>query len=298
MRILVLAGGNSAERTVSLESGRNVANALRERGHDVTLSDPAEISVASLDASQWEIAIPVVHGTGGEDGTLQRDLAQAGLKWVGSSADASELTFDKIRTNRLLRQAGISVPDHVVVQRDEPEATILSRIETLGGSVVTKPPRQGSSIGVSIAHNRKQIQEGLALAFAYDDECLVETYIDGREVTVAVVEGRPLPSLQIRPVAWYDYESKYADDRTEYCFESETESCLRGKLAKSACDLCGVMGIARVDLRVDQNNRPFILEINTIPGMTSHSLVPMAARQDGLTLAELFESAIASALSL
>lgn len=293
MKILVLAGGASAERDVSLESGRCVADALRDCGHDVAVIDPQAVSLETLECSQWDVAVPMVHGTGGEDGTLQRQLDSAHLPYVGSSPEASELTFDKIRTNTLLASLGIAVPESVVVQDDMSLPETLTRIAELGEKVVTKPPRQGSSIGVSIADSPQSLREALDVAFQYNHECLVERFIAGRELTVAVVDGRPLPAIEIVPsCGWYDYAAKYVDDQTEYRFVPEDESQTIAEIARRACEICGVSGIARVDFRVIPSGEPWLLEINTIPGMTSHSLVPKAAARAGLTLGQLWESSI------
>ncbi len=296
MRILVLAGGNSAEREVSLLSGKAVANALIERGHDVTVLDPCEVDVAALASDQWDISIPMVHGTGGEDGFLQRQLNSAGIRWVGSSEEASALTFDKHRTNTLLAHHGLTVPAGVVLCHGDQLTNLEDQIETLGPLWVTKPVCQGSSIGVSIVPVFNKLSAAVDLALQHDDRCLIEAYIAGREATVTVVNGTALPSIEIVATEWYDYETKYEDNPTEYRFGSNDKSGRHGALAVKACELCGVSGIARVDMRIDGADRPWILEINTIPGMTSHSLVPKAARQAGQTLAELLEAAIDVAL--
>ncbi|MEQ9408475.1 MAG: D-alanine--D-alanine ligase [Fuerstiella sp.] len=292
MKIVVLAGGQSAERDVSLQSGTCLRDALQQRGHDVTLIDPRETDVGGLNAAAWEIALPLVHGTGGEDGELQRQLAAIGMPWVGSSAESSELTFDKIRTNELLKQHGLPVPESVVVSRRQSIADITRLTRPLGPKLVAKPPRQGSSIGVSIVSKPASLADALQLAFQYDDECLVERFISGRELTVAVVDGTALPAIEIVPVNWYDYQSKYSDERTRYLFVTDEAAVAAIQLAVRACQLCGVTGIARVDLRVDEEQQPWILEVNTIPGMTTHSLVPMAAEKAGLSVAELWEQAI------
>lgn len=297
MRILVLAGGSSAERDVSLESGRCVADALSANGHDVKSVDPAAVSVESLAASEWDIAIPMVHGTGGEDGVLQRQLDKIGLPYVGSSAAASELTFDKIRTNLLLSQHGVRVPASRVVHVHETADERLQAVLGLGLPVVTKPPRQGSSFGVSIVQNQNQIDPALETAFRYDDECLVETFIAGREVTVPVIDGQAFPIIEILPaVDWYDYAAKYQDDRTEYRVGPDDVSADIAKTAVRACQVCGVSGIARVDFRIDADGREYLLEVNTIPGMTSHSLVPKSAAALGMSLADVCELAIRNRL--
>lgn len=303
MRILVLAGGDSAEREVSLESGACVADALRGRGHDVCVLDPSTEVLQLSDAAEWDVAFPVVHGTGGEDGILQAALQKIGLPYVGSSPAASELTFDKIRTNELLAQTGIKVPDSVVVCSSQSTSEQLALVETLGDfesgvdGVVTKPPRQGSSIGVSIVRTRGDIPIALERAFEHDERCLVERFIVGREITVPVVDGVAFPTVEIQTAGeWYDYDAKYADDRTQYIVNPADVSATTQQTAIQSCRLCGVEGIARVDFRVDPNGQAWLLEINTIPGMTSHSLVPKSAAAMGLSLGELCENAIRTRL--
>ena len=285
VKILVLAGGSSAEREVSLESGRCVLESLRTRGHDVELLDPWQTPIATLDSSRWDIAIPMVHGTGGEDGVLQAALVAVGIPYVGSSPAASELTFDKVRTNELLRQHGIDVPESLVLAKSQSIAERRTALATFNidmPGVVTKPSRQGSSIGVSIVRQPTQIMDAVELAFKYDDLCLVERLIEGREVTVSVVDGTAFPAIEIRPAtAWYDYDAKYADDRTEYVVAPDGLPDSLDTTSIEACRQCGVTGIARVDFRIDNDGRAWLLEINTIPGMTPHSLVPKSRRSYG-----------------
>jgi len=242
--------------------------------------------------------VPMVHGTGGEDGVLQRQLLKAGIPYVGSSPEASELTFDKIRTNRLLRKSDIVVPDGIIVDSRHSLQENCQAVAAFAEQVVAKPPRQGSSIGISIVHHSEQVEAALMLAFQFGHECLVERFVPGRELTVPVVDGAALPSIEICPaVQWYDYESKYADDRTEYRISPEDMPKALPQIAVTACDICGVTGIARVDFRVDELGQPWLLEINTVPGMTSHSLVPKAAAAVGLSLGELCQRAIGTRLS-
>ena len=301
MRIAVVAGGDSAERAVSLESGAAVAAALRAQGHQVSQLDPSTTPLADLPPNT-EIVVPMLHGTGGEDGVLQNQLDEAGIRYTGSNAAASALTFNKSLTNELLRAHRMPVASSMVVVtvNDEKAAEFLGAARV----VVTKPVCQGSSIGVSIVHQGSELPDAIGLALQFDDQCLVETYIPGREMTVAMLNGTPLPAIEIRPAetpddeiaGWYNYESKYHDDRTEYIFDESELGTVLGQLATDACSACGVTGLARVDFRVDPQGTPWILEVNTIPGMTSHSLVPMAAKRVGLSLAELVEATISSAL--
>ena len=297
MKILVLAGGISPERDVSLDSGRCVFEALRERGHDVELLDPACVPLSEVVSSDWDVAIPMVHGTGGEDGVLQSELVSLGITYVGSSPEASELTFDKIRTNTLLGEHRIRVPGSVVVTKHQAAAERMQQVQSLASQVVTKPPRQGSSIGVTIVTDLSGLDDGLSAAFRYDDRCLVEQYIRGSEVTVPVIDGKAFPPIEIRPAAqWYTYEAKYVDDATDYLVGVDSIPQLVLSISEEACQICGVTGIARVDFIVDERQQPWLLEVNTIPGMTSHSLVPKSAAAKGLSLGELCEAAIATVL--
>ncbi|MEZ6132318.1 MAG: D-alanine--D-alanine ligase [Planctomycetaceae bacterium] len=299
MKILVLAGGDSAERDVSLDSGQCVADALQALGHDVDLRDPATVPVSTWHDRPWDIVFPVVHGTGGEDGRLQSELLAAGLPYVGSSVAASELTFDKIRTNTLLRNHGVAVPENRIIKQTSLTAEVLNDLgdfasfESDSGGVVTKPPRQGSSIGVSIVLQESQLTAALDLAFQYDDVCLVERFIAGREWTVPVIDGTAFPAIEIRTaVDWYDYDAKYQDERTQYVVSPTDEPLSLRSTAVRACEICGVAGIARVDFRVDAAGEPWLLEVNTVPGMTSHSLVPKSAAAAGFSLGQLCEATI------
>ncbi len=294
MKVLVLAGGSSPEREVSLQSGTNVALALTFTGRFIAdLRDPQDTDIASLNRADWDVAFPMVHGTGGEDGVLQRQLESLGLPFVGSSSDVSELTFDKIRTNAFLAKHQIAVPPSIVVRNTSSLEDCQTAIVQHGLPVVVKPPRQGSSIGVTIVERPEQIEAALTLAFQYDSECLVETFIPGCEVTVPVVNGQAFPTIEIRPAtAWYDYDSKYVDDRTQYITDQEGRFQGASKIAVKACELCGVKGIARVDFRIDPNGTVWLLEVNTIPGMTSHSLVPKSAAAMGMSISELCEAAV------
>lgn len=302
MRVLVLAGGSSPEREVSLDSGECVAAAIRSMSHEVDMLDPATTPILAINPGRWDIVFPVVHGTGGEDGLLQSELAAVGIPYVGSSRTASELTFDKIRTNQLAGENGFRVPDSVVVHSwptlSEQQATVESLNAFEAGGVVTKPPRQGSSIGISIVRKLSELRFALDLAFRYENRCLVERYIAGREVTVPVIDGVAFPAIEICPSAeWYDYTAKYVDDRTRYVVSPPNMPDTLAQTAVDICLLCGVEGIARVDFRVDTAGCCWLLEINTVPGMTSHSLVPKSAAATGLSLGELCEMAMLNQLS-
>lgn len=299
LHVLVLAGGSSAERDVSLESGAAVSAALSSCGHVVDVFDPAAgdlidyVDLARSRNRPWNIVFPLVHGTGGEDGVLQRELDRLQLPYVGSSAAASELTFDKLATRQHLCGQGFRFPDGIAVSSDggfsEQHHTDL---QTLSWPVVVKPRRQGSSIGVSIVSQPGDLPAACELAWKFDDWCLIETFIAGRELTVPVIDGVGFPAIEIVPRRWYDYSAKYQDDETKYVVSPSAIPADLVDSAVGACQLCGVTGIARVDYRLDAAGTAFLLEINTIPGMTSHSLVPKSAAARGLTLGQLCEATI------
>ncbi len=297
LRIVVLAGGDSAEREVSLDSGRNVVDALQQRGHDVQLLDPAKSPFSSI-PTDTDIVLPMLHGTGAEDGVLQTQLDQLGIPWLGSSAEASRLTFSKIATRTTLQAAGLLVPPGVALNRISSPSLIHEAARCVGYPLVVKPSEQGSSVGVSIVHQESQLDDAVREATHWCPRFLIEQFIVGREITVPVINGVVFPAIEIVPSgAWYDYQAKYHDEQTQYRVsppglpDSLNESVLR------ACRVCDVSAISRTDLRVDASGRCWILEINTIPGMTSHSLVPMSARALGISLGELCEQTLLEKLN-
>lgn len=289
MRIAVLLGGNSAEREVSLESGRNVAAALEQRGHEVIRLDPSCDTLTSL-KGRVDIILPMLHGTGAEDGSLQKLLEELQIPWLGSSSEASALTFDKVATRERLQSVGLPVPPGMALHRTDPLATIHDRIEPLGWPVVVKPSAQGSSVGVSIVRQKDELALAISEALRWGDVFLIEQFIAGRELTVPVIDGEAFPAVEIIPSRpWYDYAAKYADDATRYVVAPSNLPADMSPAVVEACRVCGVTGISRTDLRLDDAGRFWILEINTIPGMTSHSLVPMSAAARGISIGELCE---------
>jgi len=288
-RILVVAGGASGERDVSLESGRAVAAALCEAGHTVGAWDPVEKPAADFDFESWDIAFPMLHGTGGEDGVLQQTFQQVGLPWVGPGIDASKLTFDKALTRKRLIEHGIPVALGQVVHSVD-----VSLPATL--PVVVKPARQGSSLGVSVVRCEGDWIRALENAMALDSDVVVEAYIEGREVSVPVIYGELFPAIEIVLAdGWYDYHNKYVSDAAEYRVSPTDLPANLGSLAIDACQACDALGLLRVDFRIDSDGNPYILEINTIPGMTEHSLVPLSVASRGWSLARFCDRCVTSA---
>ena len=294
-KIAVLFGGTSAERDVSLNSGAAVLAGLREGGVDAHPIDPKETDVTRLKAMGFDKAFIALHGRGGEDGTLQGLLELIGLPYTGSGVMASAISMDKLRSKLLWQGAGLPVAPWVAVTRREFElgldAGAISRIAELGLPVIVKPSREGSSVGMSKVVNAEDISSALALAFQHDEEVLIEKWLSGPEFTVALLGEEILPSIRIQPAGtFYDYEAKYLSDETQYfCpsgLEAKDETQLQSLVLK-AWTVLGCRGWGRIDVMQDNDGQFYLLEANTSPGMTSHSLVPMAARQAGMSFSQL-----------
>lgn len=282
-RVAVLKGGPSAEREVSLNSGAAVARALRDLGYDVSELD---LTGTSLDLPAGVEAVFIaLHGTFGEDGSLQAILDRKRVPYTGSDAESSRLAFDKIASKRLFEKHGVATPRY--------EVLTASRPRTLPLPVVVKPPRQGSSIGISKVFEEAAWPGSLADALAHDREALVEVFIPGSELTVGIVGDQVLPIVEIRaPGGYYDYRAKYTKGVTEYLvpapLDAETTRACQA-LAWRAFQALGCSGMGRVDIRLAPDGHPFVLEVNTIPGFTETSLLPKAARAAGYEFPELCE---------
>lgn len=280
-KVSVLKGGFSAEREVSLESGAAVANGLREAGYNVT-----EVDVTSPDfilPEGTEAVFITLHGTFGEDGGVQAGLEELGVPYVGAGVEASRTAFDKILTENCLREAGVPVPESQVFHRGDERSLELP--------VVVKPPRQGSSVGCHLVFEEIDWPLALADAWQYDDEILVQRYVPGREFTVGIVDGTVLPVVEIvASEGWYDYAAKYKTDSTRYDVPAaldETVAEEMQSLALKTFEALDCRGFGRVDFRMTPEGEMFVLELNTIPGFTSHSLLPKAAASAGIGFSEL-----------
>ncbi len=287
-RVAVLLGGHSSEREVSLDTGAAVLAALQSRGIDAHAWDPAEKPMTEFAAGAFDRAWIALHGPGGEDGALQGFLQWLGVPYTGSGVMASAIAMDKVRSKHLFRAAGIPTPDYAVVANRE-EASVAA--EKLGFPLIVKPSGQGSSVGMAKIFERSELNEAVDVALAYGDVALLEACITGDEFTVAVLQGRALPSIRIvTPRVFYDYRAKYESDRTEYICpgtQGDEEEAEYAELAVAAFAELGCSGWGRVDFMTGADGQPLVLEVNTVPGMTSHSLVPMAAKVDGIDFAEL-----------
>ncbi|EPB8475452.1 D-alanine--D-alanine ligase [Escherichia coli] len=294
-KIAVLLGGTSAEREVSLNSGAAVLAGLREGGIDAYPVDPKEVDVTQLKSMGFQKVFIALHGRGGEDGTLQGMLELMGLPYTGSGVMASALSMDKLRSKLLWQGAGLPVAPWVALTRAEFEKGLsdkqLAEISALGLPVIVKPSREGSSVGMSKVVAENALQDALRLAFQHDEEVLIEKWLSGPEFTVAILGEEILPSIRIQPSGtFYDYEAKYLSDETQYfCptgLEASQEANLQALVLKAWTTL-GCKGWGRIDVMLDSDGQFYLLEANTSPGKTSHSLVPMAARQAGMSFSQL-----------
>lgn len=292
-RVAVVFGGNSAEREVSLNSGKAVLAALQRAGVDafgIDLYGPeGELSpVAQLQAERFDRAFLILHGPGGEDGTLQGALEMLGKPYTGSGVAASAIGMDKLRTKLLWLGQGLPTPNFAI---SDDCADLGSVIEKLGFPLIVKPAHEGSSIGMSKVHNETELAQALETAAEFDRSVLIEQWMSGDEFTVAVLNGLALSPIQlVTEHAFYDYEAKYLANDTQYRFDhglsSKKVSELK-HLAEKAFAAVGCSGWGRVDVMQDEHGAFQLLEVNTAPGMTDHSLVPMAAREHGLSFEEL-----------
>jgi D-alanine-D-alanine ligase len=287
-KVAVLMGGSAAERPVSLKSGAAVLAALLRRGVDADGIDVQDNLLSALQAVKYDRVFNIIHGRGGEDGVLQGVLETLHLPYTGSGVLASALTMDKLRTKWCWRGQGLPTPEWVQLRGLE---DIDRCIERIGFPVIVKPAEEGSSIGMSKAENREELIAAWQLAAGYRCDVYAETWIAGQEYTVAVLDGQALPAIRLEtPHKFYDYEAKYLAASTQYhcpCgLEAKRESELQD-LALAACASVGVKGWARVDVFIDAAGLSQLIEVNTVPGMTDHSLVPMAAKAAGIDFDEL-----------
>jgi D-alanine-D-alanine ligase len=297
LKVVVLSGGSSLERQVSLRSGSRVQDALESGGHQVVAIDPGPDLVASLRAEQPDAVFIALHGTNGEDGTIQELLSILGLPYTGPGVASCRRSIDKVAAKLAMSAAGIATPDWVSFSSAAfsqlGAGDALEEIERrLGFPLVVKPVRGGSAMGVRFAAGRDDVPGALVAALSYDDRVLLERHVDGRELAVGVLGGEALPAVEIKPNDddRYSYEARYEIGRTSY----EIPAALGSGEADSVRDAAlrtwealGCEGFARVDLILDGDGTPQVLEVNAIPGLTDTSLFPMAAEAAGIGFEEL-----------
>jgi D-alanine-D-alanine ligase len=287
-KVAVLFGGRSAEREVSLKSGTAVLAALQRSGVDAHAFDPAERDLSDLKKEKFDRTFIALHGRYGEDGTVQGALELMGIPYTGSGVLASALAMDKWRTKLVWQAAGLPIPAYELLTADSDFDAVAQR---LGLPLFVKPANEGSSVGISKVKHARDLRAAFGEAVRHDKLVIAEQYIGGGEYTAAIVGGQALPVIKIEPACeFYDYEAKYLRDDTRYlcpCGLAPEQEAEMQHLAQLAFSLIGGQGWGRVDFLMDETGKPYLLEINTSPGMTDHSLVPMAARQAGMSFEQL-----------
>jgi D-alanine-D-alanine ligase len=283
-RVAVVYGGSSSEREVSLDSGRNVLNALQSSGVDARGFDGVPALLAAVAAGSVDRVFNILHGGAGEDGSLQGALNAFGVPYTGSGVLGSALAMDKIRSKWLWQRLEIPTADFAVVEEDTSAAELVDLLEL---PLVVKPALEGSTVGITLARDLATLQSGLELARRHAQAVLAERLIDGPEFTISILAGQALPAIRIIPASgFYDYHAKYQANDTRYLvpcgLASEDEQLLQ-EIALDAFDAIGASGWGRVDIMLDDDGQPYVLEVNTAPGMTSHSLVPKAAAAVGMS---------------
>jgi len=287
-RVVVLMGGTSAERAISLKSGEAVLAALIHNGIDAHALDPRDGLMEGLVGKNYDHAFIMLHGRGGEDGTIQGLLELLRIPYTGSGVLGSALAMDKMRSKQLWQGMGLATPSFIVLNS---EGDLQMAVERLGLPLMIKPAREGSSIGMTRVEHASEMPGAWASARSCDDEIIAEQWVAGREYTVAILGERVLPEILIEtPRGFYDYDAKYAAEDTRFTcpsgLDQPSQEAVRS-LAQEAFKALGCRGWGRVDLFCDEGGRPWLIEANTVPGMTDHSLVPMAARAAGMTFDEL-----------
>jgi D-alanine-D-alanine ligase len=303
--VAVLAGGTSLEREVSLRSGRRVQDALTDRGYRVTGMDVDAHLVRTLDEGGFDVAFLALHGSAGEDGTIQSLLELVGMPYTGPDVLASSLAWNKPIAQGLYRRAGIAVPDHVVLSqqafREMGAAAAVDHVAAeLGTPLVIKPATGGSSLGLSVVEDASRLSQAILGAFSYAEAVLVERFVAGTEIAVTLLDGQPLPAVEIHPKEGvYDFAARYTAGATEFhaparISERAAEAC--ADAATAAVEAVGARDVTRADLILDPDGVPWLLELDTCPGLTETSLVPMAAQAAGLEFEDLCERLVRLAL--
>lgn len=295
-KVAVMMGGSSAEREVSLMSGNGVLAALRSKGVDAHPFDPAEKPLGALKDEGFARVFNILHGPFGEDGTLQGALEALGMPYTGCGVMASAICMDKWRTKLLWKGAGLPIPAFELLSDDSDFDAIEQQ---LGLPIFVKPSTEGSSIGVTKVKTHGGLKAAYEEACQYDSIVIAEQFIGGGEYTCAVIDGQAYPTIKIEPATeYYDYQAKYFRDDTVYRCPSGLSDALEARarsLALQAFKVLGCQGWARIDFLMDEQGGIYLLEANTNPGMTSHSLVPMAARAEGLSYEDLCVKVLAAA---
>jgi D-alanine-D-alanine ligase len=300
-KVAVLMGGIGAEREISIQSGTCVADALKQADFEVITFDINPDSLEILEDRSINIFFPVLHGQFGEDGSLQQIIEDKMRLYAGSGPFVSRIAFDKMQSKKFFDANGIVTPGAIEFNSEVEVDNLRNLLSELGDKYVIKPIRQGSSVGVCIASSLEDAIEAAQKTLAQFGDCMIEEFIEGREITVGILCDKTLPIIEIRAQSgFYNYHAKYIDDQTEYLFDTIEDPNIVASINRAAIDCYEALGcqhFARVDFILSNENIPYTLEVNTIPGFTSHSLLPKAAARAGLSMSDLCEKIIETAYS-
>jgi D-alanine-D-alanine ligase len=300
IKVAVLMGGIGSERQVSLQSGACVVEALTQAGIETVAWDVSPEALEILDDPSVDVFFLALHGEFGEDGQLQQILAKKGLAYTGSGPEACQLTFDKLASKVQFKRLGLTTPASVVFSKQWSASELGAALDEFGTTVVVKPPKQGSSVGVHIVPRDAELWSVCRQVADEYGACMIEEYIPGKELTVGILQDRALPVIEVRAQnQFYDYQAKYDTDDTLYLFDTLTGAEAESLQAQAlACfQGLGLRHYARIDYIVSEEGTPYVLEVNTIPGLTSHSLLPKAAKQAGISMGQLCRSVVQATCS-
>ncbi len=293
-------GGIGEERGISFQSGNCVADALTEAGLNVITADIRPDNMDILQDGDIDVFFLALHGKFGEDGQLQQILEDKSLLYTGSGPKASRLAFDKMASKKAFAEAGVATPAAIEFNHDTDIRQVEKQLQQFADTYVIKPIRQGSSVGISIVTDRREAIAAARKVLSEFGDCMIEKFVPGREITVGVLCGRPLPIIEVRSkTGFYDYQAKYIDEQTEFLLDTIRDPALAAKINQAALDCFDALGcrhFARVDFILDEDEIACALEVNTIPGFTTHSLLPKAAAKAGLSMSELCIRIIGAAL--
>jgi len=300
-KVAVLAGGIGTERDVSIQSGKSVAGALEKAGFDVVTADIRPDNLEILEDNSIDVFFPALHGKFGEDGQLQQILEDKSLLYTGSGPTASKLAFDKMASKKLFSESGVAVPAAIEFDAAADTRQLEEELRHFTEKYVIKPVREGSSVGVSIVSAPHEALIAAGETLREFGDCMIEEFVAGREVTVGILCGRALPIIEIRTQGcFYNYHAKYIDEQTEFLFDTITDPVMVANLSRAALDCFDALGcrhFARVDFVLSNEGTARALEVNTIPGFTSHSLLPKAAAKAGISMGDLCARIVEAAYS-
>ena len=301
LKIAVLTGGIGSERDISLQSGHCVSQALIAGGFDVVTADIQPDNLDILDDNSIDVFFPAMHGEFGEGGRLQQILQDKSLVYTGSGPTESKLAFDKMASKKLFAEAGVATPAAIEFNAGSDIRQLEIQLKSLADEYVVKPIREGSSVGVRIVTDVQEVISAAEQTLKEFGDCMIEQFVQGKEITVGILEEQTLPIIEIRSkTSFYDYQAKYIDEQTEYLFDTISQPALITQIEQDAMDCFCALGcrhFARVDFILSDEAIAYALEINTIPGFTTHSLLPKAAEKAGLTMSELCSKIITASHS-